>query len=391
MKRYLIPFLFLVISILCFSSVFAQEKQKIPADFFIGKWGGTISGEIVMSEEHYPFHLELTGNSGKNTAQLKLNAVRLIMDENGDYIQKPITVFDHQAPYAIYFKLDPPVFTINFSQDFGKRLLSLGFNTFAAYQLAFVTGFKIEPKNEKLFLLISREQTLAWGSGGHAKGELHRIYTRKDTLGKTIQINEPIKTDKFTQREVVVPVVSETPKFPYEIGKVYVFGNTDCIFTSENKMVVSSGEVVIFENVNWKNIDINKIISSKPEISDIDWGELTTKLDKLKEEGEDFRVRTPQAVLAARGTQFITKVKDNTTILTVLDGEVEFSDINKKKTVIVKKNHKSICKRGGLPTEPVLINPAQIQKWWQEKSIDAAVKKETTFTEEKISKIPEKE
>ncbi len=155
-------------------------------------------------------------------------------------------------------------------------------------------------------------------------GELYRIYTKKDTIGKTIKINETIKTDKFTQREIVVP----------DVGEVIINTNSEVKF-SENNM---------FEQTI---------------------GELFSKVDKLKEEGVKFDVETPQAVSSARGTQFITNVEDSTTTLIVLDGEVEFSDINMKKTVIVKKNQKSMCKTNGLPTEPETIDIDQILKWWE--------------------------
>jgi len=81
--------------------------------------------------------------------------------------------------------------------------------------------------------------------------------------------------------------------------------------------------------------------------------------------GSNYKVRSPQAVCGVRGTQFITNIEDGITTLTVLDGEVEFSDINKKKTVIVKKNQKSICETNGLPTEPETIDIEQILKWWE--------------------------
>jgi ferric-dicitrate binding protein FerR (iron transport regulator) len=67
-----------------------------------------------------------------------------------------------------------------------------------------------------------------------------------------------------------------------------------------------------------------------------------------------------------RGTQFVTNVdKDRTTTLTVLEGSVEFSDLNKKKTVVVKKNQTSVVKPGGLPSEPVSIDEKRIPIWWE--------------------------
>jgi len=33
--------------------------------------------------------------------------------------------------------------------------------------------------------------------------------------------------------------------------------------------------------------------------------------------------------------------------------------------VLVKKNQQSVCKAGGLPSEPVSIEPNQIPRWWE--------------------------
>ena len=155
-----------------------------------------------------------------------------------------------------------------------------------------------------------------------AKGELYRIYTKKDTLGKTVFIKEPIKTDKFTQREIVVP----------NVGEVVVNTNSECKFNTDKELEQMMGEIY-------------KRIKKLPP--------------------DDFKVRTPQAVCGVRGTQFITKVNGDTTTITVYEGEVEFSDINKKKTVIVRSNQTSFCTNGGQPIEPVNIDPKQALKWWE--------------------------
>jgi hypothetical protein len=171
----------------------------------------------------------------------------------------------------------------------------------------------MEPKNEKLSFLSSREKTLFW-KGGSVTGELHRIYVQKDTLGKTVQINEPIRTDQFTQREIVV----------LSVGEVVVNTNSKCKFEDGKSLEQIQGEFFL-------------------------------KVEKLKEEGHNFRCRSPQAVLSVRGT----------TILTVVDGEVEFSDIKKKATVVVRKNQRSVVNPGGLPAELEAIEKNQIPKWWK--------------------------
>lgn len=92
------------------------------------------------------------------------------------------------------------------------------------------------------------------------------------------------------------------------------------------------------------------------------FGEIYSKIKS----GGNYKVQMPQAVAGVRGTQFITKVKkDGTTILTVLDGEVEFSDTQKKKTVLVKKNQRSTINPKGLPSDPISIDHNQIPTWWK--------------------------
>ncbi|MCK4353075.1 FecR domain-containing protein [candidate division WOR-3 bacterium] len=172
---------------------------------------------------------------------------------------------------------------------------------------------------------INWKKDASEGPGHESKinitGELYRIGTKKDTLGKTVKVNEPIKTDKYTQRDIVVP----------SVGEVFVNTNSECVFETEASIEQAMGE--LFNRVK---------------------------------QGVDYRARSPVAAWSVRGTQFITKVKkDGTTTLTVLDGVVEFLDINKKKTVIVKKNQKSVVELGELPSEPVSIDPTYIPRWWE--------------------------
>lgn len=67
MKKYFMIFLVLMISISGVSQIFSQEKQDIPSDFFMGKWGGNISGAVVQTDYviwpvgTYPFSIELIG------------------------------------------------------------------------------------------------------------------------------------------------------------------------------------------------------------------------------------------------------------------------------------------------------------------------------------------
>ena len=82
-----------------------------------------------------------------------------------------------------------------------------------------------------------------------------------------------------------------------------------------------------------------------------------------------FAVRTPVAVTSVRGAEFVVEVTANgTTTLTVLSEECAFSDTGGLKTVLVGQDQTSVVTPGGVPSNPVSINPSQIDKWWTTQS-----------------------
>jgi PKD repeat protein len=82
-----------------------------------------------------------------------------------------------------------------------------------------------------------------------------------------------------------------------------------------------------------------------------------------------FTVRTPIAVCAVRGAEFVVEVTANgTTTLTVLSDECAFSGTGGLKTVLVGQDQTSVVTPGGVPSDPVSINPSQIDKWWTPQS-----------------------
>ncbi len=381
MKKHLIIFLVLVILVLGVSQTFAQETQKIPADFFSRQWTGTIKGEEWRkdgigapcgTETKYSYimkflYLSLIPNEDMNGltseymeylkkqlgdkfpqqsefkykgwAEIKVKQ-EMFRDIGSDCTNKldldnlsakvPIEVtFNLENGNSFWFDILSDEKTVHLKSEWIARLKSGEIaehdkgESYASIK-CFVSpqGGKFIVEKNKIVIKdkFERGNDEFW-SQCRITGELHRIYVKKDTLGKTVQINEPIKADEFTQREIVVP----------NLGEVTVNTNSDGIFRSESEL-------------------------------DLILGEIHSKIKS----GSNYKVQMPQAVCGVRGTQFITKVeKDGTTILTVLDGEVEFSDIQKRKTVLVKKNQKSVCKPGGLPSEPVSIEPNQIPKWWE--------------------------
>jgi len=77
-------------------------------------------------------------------------------------------------------------------------------------------------------------------------------------------------------------------------------------------------------------------------------------IDALKREGRSLKCRTPQAICGVRGTVFSLFTDENFTTLTVVEGEVEFSDLKGNK-VIVKSNKYCICSKDGGLQKPVAM------------------------------------
>lgn len=80
-----------------------------------------------------------------------------------------------------------------------------------------------------------------------------------------------------------------------------------------------------------------------------------------------LEVRTPAAVCAVRGTQFVVReIPGKPTSVIVIDGTVAFSDIKGVKTVLVGAGQQSYLLPDGTPAEPVKANMQEMKKWWEE-------------------------
>jgi hypothetical protein len=80
------------------------------------------------------------------------------------------------------------------------------------------------------------------------------------------------------------------------------------------------------------------------------------------------RVRTQDAVLGDRGTEFLVESDKSGTLVTVLDGTVIATDLAGKKTVEVPAGQSTYIKHGSLPEEPKSFDPAKIERWWEKKT-----------------------
>lgn len=318
--RYIvISSLLMVTFIFNLSESFAQEKQEIPANFFTGKWAGNIrekqewfivgnrlaDGEYIL--EIFNLSVEEEGWFG----QAKLSgSVRFYPEGWGaENTEKNLKIYGH-------FERDNTIVFHREGEDSPSLLL---FGCF------YNDGLKFEFDRDRILINTDENGVSFWGPvQGKVTGELYRITTQKKIFPADIKPNEPIKTDEKTQMEITLP----------SKDVIKVAQNTEAVIRSESLMEVVKGK-------------IHGLIK------------------KLKVKGK-FEYHTPTVISAVLGTEFELNVEDDgTTTVVVFEGEVEFSDKENKKTVIVKKNQKSVVKRGTLPTEPEQFDPEKILKWWE--------------------------
>lgn len=309
----------LIFLFLSYSTSFAQEKYQTAVQLLLGKWTGVIEGSVQgclscwynvtnhtcpKDPPWHPFRIEIIGN--RSEADMTINA------------KYPPVSF--RARGNVGFVMNE---VISILIDPGDPI------TIPSEALGFVVvlhngGFKItETLNgtvKLIFGAIDKPKDM------RATAEFYRVELLKKNFPKDIRPNEPIQTDKKTRVEIDWQ----------DVGKVNVGEN------SSAKIVCQSACILVLAK-----------------------GRISGLIKKLKPKTR-FEVHTPIAVIAVRGTEFELKVEDDgTTILNVFDGEVEFSDIQNRKTVLVKKNQQSVVKSGEIPSEPVQINPNQILKWWE--------------------------
>ncbi len=88
-------------------------------------------------------------------------------------------------------------------------------------------------------------------------------------------------------------------------------------------------------------------------------GKFYFKVKKLLK--RQFKVSSPVAVAAIRGTEFLVLNKGDKTDLLVQDGTVDFSDLYMKQTVQVHAGFKSALSAGSLPNRPVALSEKEKQ------------------------------
>lgn len=395
MKRCSIRFLFLVILLLRVFQIYAEDKLRIPNKFFSGKWRGNIQYEVKTFDDkgritsHHTSSLkninivveefddkdahsvETFKNSGMDTYTAEIiskirnsfygnafyTGLSQFYDNNGRLVEtlelkngmENIEISGH---FSINNKLwiysDTYVEIIASGIEGSESAFSVGA---AAFALSITEGINFKIEESKL--LINYEGKLKEDSNSYIKikGELCKIKkcTKKDKIPLNIFLSKDYKDE----------------------AKIFSNGTKIQKMHDKLKIVTKDGCVELFIKEYFKingldgtkmEISISKVLDGVVE-SNIYEGYIQVD---IWEDGKHHQFTTKDAIVEVNGTNFTMEVSgDGATILTVLDGKAEFSDKKKRKTVLVKKNQKSVIKPNGLPSESVSIDPNQILRWWE--------------------------
>jgi len=380
MKKYLIRFFVLAIAIMGFSSAFAQGKKKIPADFFIGRWTGKISVEEkrftegLDSEEGYEMKiiyliiesesgsLEFTGGLAEISMREPIYHCKM-----GRGYRFEVVMPNKKALVEIGGRLWPEdkELTINIADkscDAWDKVSTYKLTSYGGTQPLADHNCYINLNPAPLTFQVSDDRISITGEKviefpglmGIAKvsGELHRV--RKCEKKDKIHLNTILSTE-YNDEIKTFPNGTEVQKIHDKLKIVTKDGCVELYIKEYFKITGSDGTEM--------EISVSKVLDGIVE-SNIYQGYIQVD---IRGNGKHHHFFTKDAIVEVSGTNFTMEVsEDGTTILTVLDGEVEFSDKQKRKTVVVKKSQISVVNPGGLPSEPVSIDPRHIPKWWEE-------------------------
>lgn len=310
---------YLTVLILCLVPMsFAQEKQKIPVDFFEGKWAGDLKGYCWDKETGtITFAIEYQGIQHKGDAVLHpygFSGVGMIVVGSKG---RPYQFVVEEGKKPFYENVFGIGFTFNPGENPNPATLGLA-SLFASELL----DSRVDLDSSVIEVNHYRGDSKEWIFEVH--GDIYKLNNKKLIYLKDIGPNELIKTDEKTQIEITLPNES----------KVKVAQDTEAVFKSESFLEVVKGKLH----------DLIKNLKPKSK----------------------FEINTPTSIVGVRGTEYAIEVENNgTTVVRVFDGEVEFSDKENKSIVIVKKNQQSTTKPGGLPSDPIQLNPSQFLRWWK--------------------------
>jgi len=153
---------------------------------------------------------------------------------------------------------------------------------------------------------------------------------KKVTMGQKIQVGDSIRTG----------------------AKAYIELDLDNNYIKINE----NTKIKISENVG-ESKTANSVM--------VQYGNVLSKIEKIKKDDKGFEIRTASSIAGVRGTEFtVLAGHDGTTVVQVVEGTVAFT--GDKKQISVSANQESTVPLGGDPSPVKVIEKRQWNEWLAE-------------------------
>ncbi|MCX7966295.1 MAG: FecR family protein [Syntrophorhabdaceae bacterium] len=187
-----------------------------------------------------------------------------------------------------------------------------------------------------------------------------------DSIGKFTDIKGDVSLErlkKFIKPKVNDPVIIKDLVITGELARTKL-------------MLVDSSLLTIGNNSRVEITDFLLDKNTRRGIILVKTGALHTMAEKFLEINSRFEIRTPTAVIGARGTEWFTAIKENdeTTVFSISDNIIVYNPAYPNKTVEVKEGYFTSVERGKLPKKPEAYRPSDLynimKKWGAEEALN---------------------
>lgn len=181
----------------------------------------------------------------------------------------------------------------------------------------------------------------------------NQAYAQNLVSAKILSMDGPVEIRREPQTGAKLKRVNLKPNDQLKAGDRIVTG-----WQGRLVLGLSDGsQAIVGENTV---VDVNDLGRSPRELFNVLRGKTRVHIERLGGRPNPYRINTPTAVIAVRGTLFDVIMRTNETEVFVHEGEVAVSSLlAPNEIVLLTTGHMTRVRRGELPTPPAPFKPGR--------------------------------